>query len=119
MNQTFFVRTAIFVGLTMMLALCLRAGLAEEPAAHLPRAFVDGTGAGWKALGEKDFVNVNCRPDTWTWKNEILSCTGQPVGVIRTRQTFTNFEMVVQWRHLRPAGNSGVFVWVPEESLRS
>jgi hypothetical protein len=36
---------------------------------------------------------------------------------MRTRQKFTNLEMVVEWRHLRPAGNSGVFVWVPDQAL--
>jgi hypothetical protein len=47
----------------------------------------------------------------------LIQCTGKPVGVMRTRDTFTNFELVVQWRHLKSAGNSGVFVWVPEKSL--
>jgi hypothetical protein len=37
---------------------------------------------------------------------------------MRTRRTFTNFEMVVEWRHLKSAGNSGVFVWVPDEALK-
>ena len=49
-----------------------------------PRAFVDGTGPGWRALGEADFVNVNCDPDTWTWKDGVVHCTGKPVGVTRT-----------------------------------
>ena len=74
-------------------------------------------GAGWRSLGEEDYVNVNCKPDTWIWKDNLLTCTGQPIGVIRSRQTFTNFELVVKWRHLRSAGNSGVFLWVPEEAL--
>ena len=91
-------------------------GLGQEPS--LPRAFVDGTGPGWRALGQEDFANVNCYPDTWTWKNDLLSCTGQPIGVMRTQQLFTNFELVVEWRHLRSAGNSGVFVWVAEEALK-
>ena len=95
----------------------VRAGEAL-PAKDLPRAFVDGTGPGWQPLGEKDFVNVNTAADTWSWKDGLLSCTGKPVGVLRTARTFTNFEMVLQWRHLRPAGNSGVFVWVPESSLK-
>lgn len=91
---------------------------AKEPAAA-PRAFVDGNGPGWKTMTGDDFVNVNCEPDTWTWKGGAVHCTGKPVGVIRTKKKVTNFEMVVQWRHLRSAGNSGVFVWVPEKSLTS
>lgn len=84
----------------------------------LPRASIDSTGPGWRALGEQDFVDVNCDPDTWVWKDDLLVCSGLPVGVLRTRQMVTNFELVVEWRHLRAAGNSGVFVWVSEESLK-
>jgi hypothetical protein len=88
-------------------------------AADLSKASIDGTGPGWQPLTEADFVHVNCDPDTWSWKDGITHCTGSPVGVIRSQQTYTNFEMVVQWRHLRSAGNSGIFVWSTEESLKS
>ena len=90
-----------------------------EKAEPLPKAFVDGTGPGWKSVGEKDLVNVNCDADTWSWKKGVLHCTGRPVGVIRTKKSYTNFELVVQWRHLQKAGNSGVFVWTTEESLKT
>jgi len=83
----------------------------------LPKAYVDGNGSDWKALGEEDFVNVNCNEATWTWKEGVAHCTGRPVGVIRSTKKYTNFELVVGWRHLRSAGNSGVFVWVPDKSL--
>ena len=63
---------------------------------------VDATGPGWKALTEEDFVDVNCGPQNWSWKDGVVHGTGQPVGVIRTRKSFTNFELVAQWRHLRP-----------------
>lgn len=107
----------------MVSALSLRLVPAEVAEAgqqppSLPRAYVDGTGPGWRSLGEKDFVNVNCLPETWTWKGDFLSCTGKPIGVMRTHQKFTNLELVVQWRHLGSGGNSGVFLWVPEEALQ-
>jgi hypothetical protein len=81
------------------------------------RAFIDGEGPGWRTLGEGDFADVNGDADTWTWKDGLLVTTGTPIGVMRTREKFTNFELVVEWRHLRPAGNSGVFAWVPDEAL--
>jgi hypothetical protein len=90
---------------------------ANEPASP-PRAFIDGSGPDWRSLGEADFVNVNCNEDTWTWDGDTARCTGQPVGVIRTKQPFTNFELVAQWRHMRPAGNSGIFVWTSDEALK-
>ena len=83
----------------------------------LPRAYLDGTKPGWRALKAEDFERVNCDPETWTWHDGVIRCTGQPIGVMRTAKQFTNFELVVQWRHLQSGGNSGVFVWASEEAL--
>lgn len=93
------------------------AGGSSRAADKLPRAFINGEGPGWRSLGEKDFINVNCDDDTWTWKDGLAHCKGTPVGVIRTKQEFKNFELVVQWQHLKPGGNSGVFVWAIEKSF--
>jgi hypothetical protein len=71
-----------------------------------------------RTLGANDFVNVNCNPDTWQWKDGLLYCTGTPVGVMRTAKQFKNFELELEWRHLKSGGNSGVFIWVPEASLK-
>ena len=106
-------RVLCVTGLLLVPALAPGSSLAQEA----PRAFVDASGPGWRSLGENDFAGVNGKPDTWTWKDGVLLCSGKPIGVMRTRQKFTNFELVVEWRHLRPAGNSGVFVWVPDEAL--
>jgi hypothetical protein len=89
---------------------------AQEPPS-LPKAFLDGSGPDWKPLGEPDFVNVNCNPDTWSFKDGQIQCTGEPTGVMRTKEPLTNFELVVEWKHLRPAGNSGVFLWATKESI--
>ena len=91
--------------------------LGADAPTGLPKAFLDGTGPGWRAMVEDDFTAVNCRPETWTWKDGMIHCTGEPVGVIRTKKPFTNFELVVRWRHLRSGGNSGVFVWASEAAL--
>lgn len=82
------------------------------------KAFLDGTGLGWRALGETNFVNVNCASNTWSWQDGVAHCTGQPVGVIRSLHFVTNLEMMVEWRHLRAGGNSGVFLWATERSIR-
>ena len=89
----------------------------QKPASILPKAFIDGTGAGWRALGKEDFVNVNCEADTWTWEDGVIHCTGKPTGVMRTTKRYTNFELVCQWMHLRSAGNSGIFIWATDESI--
>ncbi len=100
-----------------LLAICAVAALADDPT-DLPKAFVDGTGLGWRALGEQDFVQVNCDPETWTWKEGDVHCTGTPVGVIRSQAKLDNFELVAQWRHLSSGGNSGIFVWASDDSLK-
>ena len=88
-----------------------------QEAVELPKATIDGTGLGWRQLGEADFVNVNTDPDTWTWKDGMVHCTGKPVGVTRSTKPITNFELVAMWRHLKAGGNSGIFVWATEEAL--
>jgi len=85
----------------------------------IPRAFIDGTGLGWRDLGEADFAHVNCATNTWSWTNGFVHCLGKPIGVIRSTVLITNFELVVQWRHLKPGGNSGVFVWATPESIQA
>ncbi len=88
-----------------------------EPAA--PSAKIDGIGPDWKAFGKDDFVNVNCDEDTWSFPDGEIHCTGSPVGVMRTKNELTNLELVVEWRHLKSAGNSGVFLWATDASLSS
>jgi len=107
----------IILGISGGLALVAVLAVADEPAAA-PRAFIDGTGPGWRELGPDDFARVNLDADTWTWKDGVAHCTGQPVGVARTKDPVTNFELVAQWRHLRSGGNSGIFVWAPESALK-
>ena len=107
-----------FAALVLIVFACLTiaALVSAQDIPNLPKATIDGNGPGWRALGEADFVNVNCAEETWTFKNGIIHCTGKPIGVMRTKNKVTNFELVVEWMHERQ-GNSGVFVWVPEESL--
>lgn len=88
---------------------------AEPPG---PKAFIDGTGPGWKTLTGEDFENVNCDQDTWTWKDGAAHCTGKPVGVIRSKKPYTNFELVAEWKHLESGGNSGIFLWASEAALK-
>ena len=108
----------IFIRFLLALSLGLDGSILLS-AADLAKAAIDGTGPGWQPLTEVDFAHVNCDSNTWSWKDGITHCTGSPVGVIRSQQTYTNFEMVAQWRHLRDAGNSGIFVWATDDSIRS
>ncbi|MCI0423980.1 MAG: DUF1080 domain-containing protein [Acidobacteria bacterium] len=100
-----------------MLAFAANLALTDE-SEKPPRAFIDGQGPGWRSLGGDDFTNVNCDQDTWTWKDGTAYCTGKPIGVIRTKQLFKNFELVAEWQHKQSGGNSGIFVWATDEGLK-
>ncbi len=102
------------------MALVLSSGIlcGQEPAEKSVRATIDDTQPGWRALTKDDFAKVNSADDTWSWTNGVLHCTGQPVSVLRTAKEYQNFEMVVEWSHQKPGGNSGVFVWATPESIK-
>jgi hypothetical protein len=67
------------------------------------------------------WVNVNTDKDTWSVRDGMLHCTGHPIGVMRSKDQFENFILHVEWKHIEPGGNSGMFVWssaVPGERNR-
>ncbi len=57
------------------------------------------------------WTNVNCAPETWTVSDGVIHCSGQPIGELRTNRMYQNFVLELEWRHLKPQGNAGVFVW--------
>ena len=102
----------------MHLALLTLAILGTTALAQAPvRAFIDDEQPGWRALTAEDFTKVNSADDTWSWKDGALHCTGKPTSVLRTVKQVTNFELVVEWSHQKPGGNSGVFVWAVPDSI--
>lgn len=100
----------------ILAALLTTIALCEEPS---PK--ITGKEPGWAPLLQKDFVAVNSADDTWSFDDSknLISCTGQPVSVIRTQKTFTNFELLIEWKHEKPAGNSGIFIWTAIQSLEA
>lgn len=55
--------------------------------------------------------DVNTSPETWHTRKDILVCSGHPIGVMRSEKQYTNFILHIEWKHMEPGGNSGVFVW--------
>jgi hypothetical protein len=90
------------LGLAFALSLAPLVASAQGPAAF--RDLFDGRGlSGW--------VNVNTSPSTWAWKDGMLVCSGHPIGVMCSERPYENFVLHVEWRHMEPGGNSGVFLW--------
>ena len=59
--------------------------------------------AGW--------VNVSVKEDTFSVREGVIYCTGKPAGVMRTDRHYENFILELEWRHLKPKGNAGLFIW--------
>jgi len=57
------------------------------------------------------WIDVNTSPDTWYVKDGLLICKGKPIGVMRSEKQYENFLLHVEWRHMEPGGNSGIFAW--------
>ena len=88
------------------------------------------TSLGQKTQTEPDFkplfngkdldgwVRVNTAESTWSVKDGMLICTGKPIGELRTTRMYQNFILEVEWRHMKPRGNAGIFVWADDITSR-
>ena len=58
-----------------------------------------------------NWVDVTVHEDTFSVRDGVIYCTGKPTGVMRTDRHYENFILELEWRHLRPKGNAGLFIW--------
>jgi hypothetical protein len=75
----------------------------------------DGFVPMWNGKDLSGWVNVNCAPETFFVKDDMIITTGKPTGYLRTAKQYENFIAEFDWMHVPPApdavGNSGFFVW--------
>ncbi len=71
----------------------------------------DGFGPLFNGKTLDGWRNINCAPKTWSVKDGMIHCTGKPIGELRTLKMYENFILELEWRHLKPRGNAGIFVW--------
>ncbi len=64
------------------------------------------------------WVRTNTPPDTWYYEDGLLVCTGKPIGEIRTEKMYQNFILELEWRHMVPGGNAGVFLFADDITAR-
>jgi len=57
------------------------------------------------------WVNVNCAPETWSVRDGMIHSTGKPICELRTARMYENFILELEYKHLEPKGNAGVFIW--------
>jgi hypothetical protein len=81
------------------------------PAASEPIALFNGTDLNnWTHCPS----NGQKLEDMWTVKDGVLHCTGEPSGYLRTRETYRDYALTVEWRWPGKGGNNGVLVHVQE-----
>lgn len=93
-------RSLLFTGISWVFA---SLATAQEGPTEWRNLFDGKTLDGW--------VDVNTSPETWSVKDGLLVCKGLPIGVMRSDRQYENFILHIEWRHMEPGGNSGVFVW--------
>jgi hypothetical protein len=98
--QTIAMRAIAAVAILGSLAPFAAAG---QPAGAFRDLFNGRDLAGW--------INVNTADDTWKFRDGLLVCSGRPIGVLCSEKQYENFVLHIEWRHMEPGGNSGVFVW--------
>lgn len=59
----------------------------------------------------RGWAPVNVAPNTFTVRDGMIVSTGVPTGILRTERQYENFILELEWRHMRPGGNAGLFIW--------
>ncbi|MGE0759554.1 MAG: DUF1080 domain-containing protein, partial [Pirellulaceae bacterium] len=93
-----------YLGMAVWISLTCGGTRAEQgPASELVPLFNGRDLSGW--------VAVNCAPSTFTVRDGIIVSTGIPTGILRTDKQYENFILELEWKHVQPLGNAGLFVW--------
>ena len=98
------------VGCVVLVAASAAHG-ADGTKANGAKADKDGFRPLYNGKDLSGWVPVSVKPDTFQAREGLIYSTGKPTGVMRTDRMYENFVMEVEWRHLKPKGNAGIFVW--------
>lgn len=99
------------VGVGLMLGL---GSCATGPAAAPRLTLFNGRDfAGWKAFAKGGGKLEN----TWSVRDGVMVCSGEPMGYLYTERQFTNFVLSVEyrWPEGKTPGNSGLFARISGE----
>ncbi len=60
--------------------------------------------------------DANADPKSvWKVQDGVISCTGKPVGFLRTAREYSDYKLVLEWRWVDKPGNSGVLLHMSGE----
>ncbi len=99
--------TALFATLVLLGAM---SSMAAEPQSSETINLFNGKNLdGWQA----HLVDPNVKmEDVWSVEDGILTCKGQPFGFLHTKDKYTNYRLVVEWRWPGEGSNCGVLLRV-------
>jgi hypothetical protein len=105
--------TSVFCAATLGW-LALSCGSAALQAAEAKDLFNAKDLTGWRSYLSEHQVGTE---DVWSVRDGLLICKGEPMGYIYTKQDFTNFRLLVEWRWApgKEPGNSGVLMRINGE----
>jgi hypothetical protein len=86
----------------LLLILSLTISAAAAPADWVPM-FNGRDLSGW--------VPISLAPTTFSVREGMIVTTGIPTGLMRTARQYENFELELEWQHMKSGGNSGVFLY--------
>ncbi|MFH1920513.1 MAG: DUF1080 domain-containing protein [Planctomycetota bacterium] len=72
--------------------------------------------AGWDVF----LVDSNVKmEDVWSVKDGVLVCKGEPLGYLFTKEKYTNYKLIVEWRWApgTEPGNSGVLLRIDGDAV--
>jgi hypothetical protein len=99
-SQIRFLRILLCVALVGLPALATQAADREDDFKSL---FNGKDLSGW--------IPIDVAPNTFSVRDGIIVSTGIPTGLMRTEKQYENFIIELEWRHMKPGGNAGLFVW--------
>ena len=86
-------------------------GLGLLAATNLPARGDDALKPLFNGKDLSGWVPVNVAPETFTVRDGMIVSTGKPTGIMRTERPYENFIIELEWRHMKPGGNAGLFIW--------
>lgn len=98
-----------------MTSLAFATMLAAVSGAHAEQQLFNGKDlSNWEHFLVKSEAAMS---DVWRVEDGLLICAGEPQGYLCTKDSFTNFKVVVEWRWApgKKPGNSGVLLRLPKE----
>jgi hypothetical protein len=104
----FRIASLVLAGLVLVAAV---ADAADEQKGPRPIKLFNGKNLdGWQCHLVEPDVKME---DVWSVEDGILVCKGEPFGFLHTKEKYTNFRLIVEWRWAgEEPGNSGVLLRV-------